>query len=150
MNFDTNINSCNGNGNNNSNDCNYIKESVIKIDKLQKEIMCNTFGTCVSCDTSLLTYANNTIPVRFTTCCGGVVEGIIGVDGATTSFFRIESVRCQRFVTLRLLELDGDTLVGTNYTMILDLECVCTIQCFEPTNVEVCTAGTPTTPAVGA
>lgn len=140
MNFDTNNNNYT---NSNSCDCNYVKESVIKIDRLQKEIMSNTIGTCVSCDTTLLTYANNTIPVRFTSCCGNVVEAIIGADGATTSFFRIESIRCQRFVTLRLLELEGTELVGTNYTMILDLDCVGSVQCFEPTNVEVCTASTP-------
>lgn len=132
MNFDTN--------NTNSCECNYIRESVIKIDKLQKEIISNALGTCVSCDTSLLTYACNTIPVRFTTCCGNAIEGIIGVDGSSTSYFRIESVRCQRYVTLRLLELDGQKLEGTNYTIILDLDCVGTIQCFEPINVETCSS----------
>ena len=30
-------------------------------------------------------------------------------------------------------------LVGTNYTMVVDLECIGSIQCFEPINILGCT-----------
>lgn len=136
MNCDTN--------NYESSSCSFIKDTVSKIDKIQKEVISDTTGRCIACEASLFTSANNTIPVRFTCCCGTPFEALIGVTGATTSFFRIESVRCNRFVTLRLLEATGEapSLTGTDYTVILDLDCVGTIQCFEPISVEVCTTST--------
>lgn len=123
--------------------CNYIKESVSKIDKLQKEVISDSAGRCITCEASLFTSANNTIPVCFSTCCGNQIFGYTGLTGATTEFFRIESIRCNQFVTLRLLQEavvdDQPTLTATNYTMILDLNCVGRMQCFEPISVEVCT-----------
>ena len=127
-------------------DCetNYIKETVCRIDKVQKDILNNGETYCISCLNSLLASAN-TIPVSFKTICGNPVEGNIGVTPTTTQFFRIESVRCCRFVTLRLLQSTGETLNGTDYTMILDLDTVGSIQCFEAVSVPVCTRGTDTT-----
>ncbi len=122
--------------------CNTIKDTVIKIDKLQKAVISNTVGTCVTCETSLLS-ANNTIPVSFTTCCGNRICGLVGLTGASTCFYRIESVRCGRYVTVRLLEVTGGTLEATPYTMIIDLECVGTIQCFEAISVVVCSQSIP-------
>lgn len=122
--------------------CNYIKESVAKIDKLQKEVISETTGRCIACEASLFTSANNTIPVRFYTCCGNPITGTIGTTETSTVFFRIESLRCNRYVTLRLLQSTGGedpTLTGTDYTMIVDLDCVGCMQCFEPISVEVCT-----------
>lgn len=120
--------------------CNFIKESVTKIDKLQKEVVSDSTGRCIACEASLFTSAYNTIPVRFYTCCGNPIIGNIGTSATETVYFRIEAIRCGRFVTLRLLEPTGEdsTLVGTNYTMILDLDCVGSMQCFEPISVEVC------------
>lgn len=129
-----NMNKCNDSSN-------HIKESVARIDKVQKAILSDSFGTCVTCETSLLA-ANNTIPVRFNTCCGNSIVGNVGVTATETVYFRIESLRCNRFVTLRLLVPDGDTLAGTDYTMILDLDCVGSMQCFEAISVEVCTQST--------
>lgn len=117
---------------------NFIKESVTKIDKIQKDILSDSFGTCITCQTSLLA-VNNTIPVRFFTCCGNPILGNLGVAGGETVFFRIEAIRANRFVTLRLLTLTGETLAGSDYTMILDLDCVGSMQCFEAISVEVCT-----------
>ncbi len=126
--------------------CNFIKESVSKIDKIQKEVVSDSTGRCIACEASLFTSAYNTIPVRFYTCCGNPIVGNVGIPSSGTPFFRIESVRCNRFVTLRLLQetTEGDvtTLVGTDYTMILDLECVGSMQCFAPISVEVCTQST--------
>ena len=123
-------------------DCNYIKESVFKIDKLQKDVqMAEAVGSCVSCETSLFSSINNTIPVTFNDgCC--TIAGKIGLNGNDTSVLRIESVRCNRFVTARLLSVttEGETttVTGTNYTMIIDLDKVTAMQCFSPVNVELC------------
>ena len=125
-------------------ECNYIKETVSKIDKLQKEVITVGENRCISCETTLFNPANNTIPVSFYSSCGTLFTGLTDTAGATTGIFRIESIRCGRFVTLRLLTLDGDTLVATLRTMILDLDEVKGIQCFEPITVELCTASTPT------
>ncbi|MDE6660659.1 MAG: hypothetical protein K2J93_02400 [Anaeroplasmataceae bacterium] len=124
-------------------DCNYIKETVCKIDKLQKEVITVGENRCISCETSLFNPANNTIPVAFYGECGNLFTGLTDLTGTTTSFFRIESIRCGRFVTLRLLTQDGDTLTATLRTMVLDLDSVKGIQCFEPITVELCTASTP-------
>lgn len=123
-------------------DCNYIKETVAKIDKLQKEVVTVGETRCISCDASLFTSANNTIPVTFLTDCCSLVTGLVDINGTTTTFFRIESIRCGRYVTLRLLVLDTTsetpTLTASNRTMVLDLDKVTGIQCHEPISVEVC------------
>lgn len=124
-------------------DCNYIKETVIKIDKLQKEVVTIGETRCISCDASLFTSANNTIPVSFTTKCGNLFTGLTDTTGVTTSFFRIESIRCNRYVTVRMLivgteDPENPTLTASTRTMILDLNEVAGIQCYEPITVEVC------------
>ncbi|MDE5867964.1 MAG: hypothetical protein K2H02_03375 [Anaeroplasmataceae bacterium] len=119
-------------------DCNYIKETVARIDKLQKEVVTIGETRCVSCDASLFTSANNTIPVTLTSNCGTLFTGLVDVTGTSTAFFRIESIRCGRFVTLRLLVVDGTTVTATSRTMVLDLDDVTAIQCHEPITVEVC------------
>ena len=121
-------------------ECNYIKETIAKIDKLQKEVVTVGENRCISCDTSLFNPANNTIPVALYCRCGNLFTGLTDTAGTTTSFFRIESIRCGRFVTLRLLVQDGDTLTATLRTMVLDLDEVKGIQCFEPITVELCTS----------
>lgn len=124
-------------------DNNYIKETVARIDKLQKEVVSESVGRCISCETSLFTSANNTIPVTFTSYNGTSFTGQ-NLSGNTYAFFRIESIRSGRFVTLRLLEYTGaendTTVTALDYTIILDLNCVAAMQCFEPINVEVCTS----------
>lgn len=126
-------------------DCNYIKDTVCKIDKLQKEVVSDTLGRCISCETSLFTSLNNTIPVSFYTCCGNPILGRIGPTDTITAIFRIEALRCNRFVTLRLLISDGaaePTITATDYTLTVDLDCVSSIQCYEPITVAVCGATT--------
>ncbi|MGM9969838.1 MAG: hypothetical protein ACI35S_05520 [Anaeroplasma sp.] len=128
--------------------CNYIKETISKIDKMQKEIVSDTSYRCISCNSSLFSNLYNTIPISLYTCCGNSITGLIGAGGDETQYFRVESIRCGRFVTLRLLEAttveDVTTLTGTDYTLIVDLDCIGRIQCFNPINVEVCTASDTT------
>ena len=121
---------------------NSIVEIIEAIARNQRST-CNTCNDCVSCDSCFCNSLYNTIPVRLTSCCGDVVGGVIGVGGATTNYFRIECITGQRYVKLRLLNatvVDGVVvLVGTNYTMVVDLECIGSIQCFEPINILGCT-----------
>ena len=118
--------------------CNYIKDTIMKIDKLQKEAILDDSQACIGCQRSLLAATYNTIPVIFR-CCSDVFVGDIGTTGNVTRYFRIESVRCGQYVTVRLLELSNNTLVGTDYTMTIDIDCIKTIQCLGPISVEVCT-----------
>lgn len=120
-------------------ECNYIKETICKIDKIQKEVISDSVGRCITCETSLFTSANNTIPVSLYRCNGDQVTANIGTTTTTTTLFRIEAIRCNRFVTLRLLENVETGLTGTEYTTILDLDCIGQIQCFEPITVTECT-----------
>ena len=117
---------------------NNIVEIIEKIARTQRSV-CNTCTEPVSCDACL--YNNyNTIPIRLTSCCSATaIGGLIGVGGATTTYFRVECISNRRYVKLRLLNVAavGEEVVitGTNYTMVVDLECVGSIQCFEPINI---------------
>ena len=118
---------------------NNIVEIVEKIARTQRDL-CPTCVEAVSCDMCLYNSLYNTIPIRLTSCCSGAAfEGIIGVGGPSTSYFRVECISNGQFVKLRLLSVtsvEGEIVVaGTNYTMVVDLECVGTIQCFEPINI---------------
>ena len=119
---------------------NTIVEIIENIARTQRNV-CNTCEECVGCDVCFSRF--NTIPIRLTTCCGNVVGGVIGAGGITTNYFRVECINHQRFVKLRLLTIttvDEEIVVeGTNYTMVVDLECIGNIQCFEAVNVLGCT-----------
>ena len=41
-------------------------------------------------------------------------------------------------LVLQLIDYTGDTPVCTNFTTILDLECVCGVQCYLPILCELC------------
>ena len=129
-----------------ANSCvNSIVEIIESIAKSQRNV-CSTCAECVSCD-ACFNALYNTIPIRLATCCDGTaINGLIGAGGASTSYFRVECITDKRYVKLRLLSVtaDGDAIViaGTNYTMVVDLECVGSIQCFEPVNILPCTAPT--------
>lgn len=122
---------------------NNIIEIIERIAKTQRDV-CQTCADCVSCDYCFGNAFFNTIPVRLTYCCSGnAIEGVIGAGGPSTSYFRIECINNDRYVKLRLLSatvVEGVVvLAGTNYTMVIDLECIGTIQCFEAINIAACT-----------
>ena len=79
------------------------------------------------------------IPITFYTNCCEPFSALVEIGGTTTTFFRIESIRCNRYATLRLLVDTAGVLTASTMTVILDLESVIGIQCFEPISVEVCT-----------
>lgn len=115
---------------------NSIVEIIERIAKSQRDV-CNTCANLVTCDTCFFNTQFNTIPIRLMSCCNPApIEGVIGAGGPTTTYFRVECITNDRFVKLRLLSIDAEgALIGTNYTIVLDLECVGSIQCFEPINI---------------
>lgn len=117
---------------------NFIKESVLNIDRLQKKAIASSDTACAMCNGNLLFSSFNTIPVTLYTCCGNSITATLGVGGVETTYFRVESVRCCRFATLQLLELVDGVLTGTEFTILVDLDCIGRIQCFAPINVETC------------
>lgn len=118
---------------------NYIVETVKHIDRVQKEIVVTSATSCITCETSLITQANNTIPVTFYMCDSSPFIGFTTIDDTTgTRFFRIECIRDNRFVTLRMLTLVDGVLTCTPQTLILDLDCVCALQCSSPINCVEC------------
>lgn len=131
------------NTNNYDRTCNTILDNIKKIDKAQKKAVFEETTSCITCETSLLTTTYNTIPVAFTTCCGTRITGVIDLAGETTIYFRIEAIRCCRYLTVRLLEQiivdDLPTLVETPFTMIIDIECIGSMQCFQPILIALCT-----------
>ncbi len=126
---------------NNKQDCDYINDLIQKIDKIQKNVLRMDENICVGCEFSLLTCAN-TIPISIYTDCCEAFTAILDLDGTTTNVFRIESIKCNRYVTLRLLEITTDTppvIVGTNRTIVVDICKITALQCYEPITVEPCT-----------
>ena len=122
---------------------NNIVEIIEAIARNQRNV-CSTCADCVSCDSCFCNALYNTIPIRLTACATGeAIFGTIGVLGDTTAYFRVECITCQRYVKLRLLSAtlvdEVPVITGTNYTMVVDLECIGTIQCFEPVNIAGCT-----------
>lgn len=127
--------------NNSERDCNYITELIQRINSLQREVIEND-SICINCELALLAATYNTVPISIYTKCQGPFTAIIDLDGTTTNVFRIESIKCNRYVTLRLLEVTTDTppvIVGTNRTIVLDMSQIIAIQCYEPITIEPCT-----------
>lgn len=102
-----------------------------RIDQMQKEALINNANAlCESCLMSamyntkpLSIYINNTL---FTVN--------VGLSNETTSYFRVEEVRGNDTVVLRLLILDNGTLSCTNYTVVVSINCICCLQCYNPIN----------------
>lgn len=129
MNIDTNQNSTS----------NYIIDTVLKIDRMQKEAVINEENSCVTCANSLVSFQNNTLPISFIMRSGGYLTTNLSLDNETTTiYYKIEAVRSCRYVTLRKLENISATLQATPQTLIVDLECVCAIECHSPIQTTNC------------
>ena len=125
--------------------CDYITDLILRIDKIQKDVLDMGDSVCIGCEIALLSSTYNTIPISIYTTCCEPQTAILDLTGATTNIFRIESVKCNRYVTLRLLEITTDTppvIVGTNRTIVLDISKIIGLQCYEPITVEPCTSTT--------
>ena len=123
-------------------DCNYITDLIYRIDRLQKEAIDTTDSICIGCEIGLMTSMYNTIPISIYTKCQDPFVAIPNLLGDTSNVFRIESIKCNRYLTLRILEITDDTppaIVATNRTVIIDMTEIIGIQCYEPILIEPCT-----------
>ena len=118
---------------------NYIIETVKNIDRMQREVARET--GCTSCNDLLVSTATlfNTKPVIFRFANGETFTATVGTDGVETNLFRIQEVR-DTVVVLRLLTLDAETgeYTCTNNTVLLNLNCICSLQCLAPINCPCC------------
>ena len=124
-------------------DCNYITDLIYRIDRLQKEAIDTTDSICIGCEIGLMTSVYNTIPITIYTRCQDPFVAITNLAGGTSNVFRIESIKCNRYLTLRILEITDDTppaIVATNRTVVIDMTEIIGIQCYEPIIIEPCTA----------
>ena len=120
---------------------NYIYELIKKIDKIQKSVINVDENICIGCEMALLASAANTVPISIYTDCCSAFTAVLDLTGATTNVFRIESIKCDRYVTLRLLEITTDdpaVNAATTRTIVLDIENIRGLQCYEPITVEPC------------
>ncbi len=116
---------------------NQIVENVEKIDRLQKEALCPEMRCPTICDTCLVT-TNNTVPVTFYSCNGAPFTiRLFRCTDVDSPYFRIECIRHDRYVTLRGLFRENGTFTLTDSYMILDLECVCALQCYGAIDLEI-------------
>lgn len=114
---------------------NYILETAIKIDQMQKEAVIQ--NTCEGCEGSLMSILYNTKPIIIYLCNGDVLTVRIPETTSTTDLFRIESVRGDS-VILRLVVDNAGTLTCTSYTVVFNLGCACCLQCLPPICCERC------------
>ena len=116
---------------------NYIIETVRNIDRMQKEVSKET--GCTGCNDLLISQTTlfNTKPVIFRFGNGEAFTALAGTEETNT--FRIQDLKGS-IVILRLLTLNAETgeYTCTNNTVLLDLNCVCSLQCLAPINCPCC------------
>lgn len=121
------------NTNNTNNTNGSILELLKRLDKMQRDaVIGNAVDGCENC---MLTAMYNTKPICVYSNCNKLTAQI-GVGGNTTDLFRVEAVRGNETVVLRLLENTNGTITCTSYTVVAKIECICCIQCFEPVNCD--------------
>lgn len=110
-----------------------ILELLKRLDKMQKDaVIGNAADGCENC---MLTAMYNTKPICVYTNCNKL-NAEIGVGGTTTDLFRVEAVRGNETVVLRLLQNTNGAITCTTYTIVLRIACICCVQCFEPINCD--------------
>ncbi len=116
----------------------FIYETLCKIDQMQKAACVQT--ACEGCEGSLISAFYNTKPIVIY-LRGGVRYAIdIPETETQATVFRIENIK-NDCVILRLLTTNATTgdLECTNYTVILTIECICSLQCLAPICCDPCT-----------
>lgn len=109
---------------------NTIAGQLRKIDQMQKEaILANANALCDACLMSRFNTKPISLYVR-----GQLFSARIGLTTNETIYFRVEEVRGNDTVILRLLVLDGTVLTCTAQTVIVNIDCICSIQCYPPIN----------------
>ncbi len=126
----------NNNNNNTPLTKNSIRALLERIDQMQKEVIINNLRN--SCENCMLGSLNNTKPISIYTC-GVIFSATIDAANTTsTTLFRVEEVN-DEIVVLRLLQNAGGTITCLNQTIVFNIECICSVQCFESINCERCT-----------
>ena len=114
-----------------------IAQLLIRIDQLQKEaIIANATNQCDNC---MISSMFNTKPIAIYICCNGTrFEAAVGTTGETANLFRVEEVRNDETVVLRLLTEDDATgeITCTTYTIVVRISCIGVVQCFDPINCD--------------
>lgn len=123
-----------------NNNCS-IAQLLKKIDQLQKDaIIANAVNQCDNC---MISAMYNTKPIAIYFCNNGDrLEITIPGTETVANLFRIEEVRCDETVVLRLLVEDDTTgeVTCTTYTIVMRISCIAAVQCFDPINCEnLCT-----------
>ncbi len=122
---------------NNNNNNGTIAQLLKRIDQLQKEaIIANATNQCDNC---MISAMYNTKPIAIYICCNGTrFTAPVGTTGTEANLFRVEEVRNDETVVLRLLaQADGsDEITCTTYTIVVRISCIGAVQCFEPINCE--------------
>jgi hypothetical protein len=113
-----------------------IKELLVRIDEMQKEAV--TLANANGCNTCAFVPAYNTKPIAVYTCNGFLTVPVTPGEAETASYFRVENVKNDETVILRLLtEADGVFTCTTN-TITIRISCICGIQCFGSINCQLC------------
>ena len=111
-----------------------IAQLLKRIDQLQKEaIIANATNQC------MISSMFNTKPIAIYICCNGTrFEAAVGTTGETANLFRVEEVRNDETVVLRLLTEDDATgeITCTTYTIVVRISCIGVVQCFDPINCD--------------
>ena len=82
-----------------NNNVNTIADLLRKIDKMQRNaVLANETDVCENC---MLSSMFNTKPIAIT-LCNGNLNALLGATGGTTYLFRVEAVRGNETVVLRL------------------------------------------------
>ncbi len=112
-----------------------IAQLLKRIDQLQKEaIIANATNQCDNC---MISAMYNTKPIAIYFCNNGT-RFEVTVNDVTANLFRIEEVRGDETVVLRLLATDDTTgeVTCTTYTVVARIACIGVVQCFDPINCE--------------
>ncbi|XMB87439.1 CotY/CotZ family spore coat protein [Mycoplasmatota bacterium WC44] len=116
--------------------CKMVKE----VDQRQKEAILQS-SSCIGCDSSLVEATGNTIPISFFMCDGSAFEAFLEPGGdEKTPLFRVEEVFDDCTIKCRLIkrcspataEKHMQGMRCTDQTCVIDLNCVCCLQCFSP------------------
>lgn len=114
-----------------------IAQLLKRIDQMQKEaVIANATNRCDNC---MMSAMYNTKPIAIYICCNGQrFTAPAGVTGTESNLFRVEEVRNDETVVLRLLVVDETTgeITCTTYTIVVRISCIGSVQCFEPINCE--------------
>ena len=98
---------------------------------MQKEAITN--NATALCETCLMTAMYNTKPISLY-INNTLFFANLGLTETQTQYFRVEDVRGNDTVVLRLLVLDEGVLTCTNFTVVVNINCICCLQCFDPIN----------------